>query len=221
MRPAHPGPLSSGSATNYPPSASCRPSTAPPAVYLLHRSTVHGLPHLARTAGPVSVIPAKAGIHVPPLLRGDSQGGYAPATCVAYSQTPTRRKVPPHHPSSAFCHPSTAPPAVLLHRVYGLLATAPIARTPHCTGRGHIPSPGACSGRGRGRGPPTAPLSPREMAGVMGRPANRLDAPSLAGKGPGVRFALLPLSAWGRGARGVRPRLTAGSAAGAGCGCGE
>ena len=62
-----------------------------------------------------------------------------------------------NYPPSASCRPSTAPPAVLLHRVYGLLATAPIARTPHCTGRGHISSPGACSGGGLGRGPPCQP----------------------------------------------------------------
>ena len=35
---------------------------------------------------------------------------------------------PPHHPSSASCRPSTAPPAALLHRVYGLPSPPPLPR---------------------------------------------------------------------------------------------
>ena len=80
----------------------------------------------------------------PPVATGGLQGGYAPATCVAYSQIPTRllsrptassfpRKreathSQPHQPSSASCRPSTAPPAALLHRVYGLPSPPPLPR---------------------------------------------------------------------------------------------
>ena len=44
-----------------------------------------------------------------------------------------RPAIPTHHPPSASCHPGTAPPAVLLHRVYGLLTPTPITRpAPAC-----------------------------------------------------------------------------------------
>ena len=50
---------------------------------------------------------------------------------------------PLHHLSSASCHPSTALPAVLLHRVYGPPPPTPLPRTPpprHC-GESRNPGP--------------------------------------------------------------------------------
>ena len=56
---------------------------------------------------------------------------------------------PPHHQPSASCHPGPAPAAVLLHRGHGRPPPAPLPRP---AARGHLPSPGACSGGGLGRG---------------------------------------------------------------------
>ena len=130
--------------------------------------------------------PRKRGIHVPLVLTGGPQGGYAPATrpiplsflpsgSSASSLRPNPPTTPrpttgrrtdshslpgkgpgdrskPHHtwhhtrphisaaaacqrlglrlviPPCASCHPSTAPPAALLHRGHGLLTPAPLPR---------------------------------------------------------------------------------------------
>ena len=70
----------------------------------------------------------------PPVATGGLPGGYAPATRPPCSHTPTYRPSHSHHLSSASCHPSTAPPAVLLHRVYGPPPPTPRPRpaVPRC-----------------------------------------------------------------------------------------
>ena len=69
----------------------------------------------------------------PPVATGGPPGGYAPATRVTHSHAHTDLLSQHTTPPSASCHPGTAPPAVLLHRVYGLLTPTPITRpAPAC-----------------------------------------------------------------------------------------
>ena len=138
-----------------------------------------------------------------PRCYGGTTGGLRTGHLRCVLPNPHLPTIPPHHPSSASCRPSTAPPAVLLHRVYGLLATAPIARPPHSvTGRGHIPSPAACSGGGLGRGLPTAPLSPRARAGVRAALPTALTPLPSQGRGRGLGSPYPPSPHGGEGARG-------------------
>ena len=137
----------------------------------------------------------------PPVATGGPQGGYAPATCVAYSQTPTRLQsrstthqvhpavqVPPHPRSCSTACTGFSPQRQ--------------SRAPPCTGRGHISSPGACSGGGRGRGPPTAPLSPRERAGVRAALPTALTPLPCEGRGRGLGSPYSPSPHGGEGAGG-------------------
>ena len=87
----------------------------------------------------------------PPVTTGGAQGDYVPPTRAPslrrkpQSSPQTRFRSPPGplpwsllrgragegantHPSSASCHPGSAPPAVLLHRVYGLFPSASLPR---------------------------------------------------------------------------------------------
>ena len=101
----------------------------------------------------------------PPVATGGPQGGYAPATCVAYSQTPTRLL---SHPTTHQVHPAIQVPphprscstacTGLLLRPPSRAPPAPCPSFPRK--RESIPSPGAGSGGGLGRGPPTTDRLP-------------------------------------------------------------
>ena len=113
------------------------------------------------------VIPAKAGIHVPPLLRGDHRG-------TTHRQPALRTPpLPPTHnaalPPIKCILPSKYRPARGLAppRVRASSASTPPAPPLTSTRRQPIPSPGACSGGGLGRGLPTTDHRPlvREAAG--------------------------------------------------------
>ena len=60
----------------------------------------------------------------PPRSNGGTTGGLRTGHLRCVLPTPH----PPHHPSSASCHPSTAPSTVLLHRVYGPPPPPPLPR---------------------------------------------------------------------------------------------
>ena len=83
-----------------------------------------------------------------PRSNGGTTGGLRtgnPPSVLPHSHLPT---IPLHHPSSASCRPGTAPPAVLLPRVYGPPPPTPLPRTPprHC-GESRNPGPYVAPGR--------------------------------------------------------------------------
>ena len=105
-----------------------------------------------------------------------------------------------HHPPSASCHPSTAPPAALLHRVYGLPAQPPLPRAPPPL----LPRPIARRPK-TSRKPTRVPCfhpSPLggEGPGVRPNAPRPPSSPSLEGGGQGVGPPITPSLSLGDGA---------------------